>query len=161
MDRLEIPDHYLRDTSMMSTCHANTVVVCELFWSFSLEKSRNPQKIYVLLLNLAADCLAPLVSRNIHWTFQTLQDAGMESYADDLWQNLLASGQAAEAKDPAELTWWAAGAIDVEAGHNLGNTLATKLLEVRDIGGRKHARDGLGIPMKIKDEWFEPISYYN
>ena len=63
----------------------------------------------------------------------------MESYADDLWQNLLASGQAAEAKDPAELTWWAAGAIDVEAGHNLGNTLATKLLEVRDIGGRKHA----------------------
>ena len=43
----------------------------------------------------------------------------MESYADDLWQNLLASGQAAEAKDPAELTWWAAGAIDVEAGHNL------------------------------------------
>ena len=126
MDRLEIPDHYLRDTSMMSTCHANTVVVCELFWSFSLEKSRNPQKIYVLLLNLAADCLAPLVSRDIHWTFQTLQDAGMESYADDLWQNLLASGQAAEAKDPAELTWWAAGAIDVEAGHNLGNTLATK-----------------------------------
>lgn len=44
-----------------------------------------------------------------------LRDAGMESYADDLWQNLLASGQAAEAKDPAELTWWAAGAIDVEA----------------------------------------------
>ena len=40
----------------------------------------------------------------------------MESYADDLWQNLLASGQAVEAKDPAELTWWAAGAIDVEAG---------------------------------------------
>ena len=49
----------------------------------------------------------------------------MESYADDLWQNLLTSGQATEAKDPAELTWWAAGAIDVEAGHKL-ELLATE-----------------------------------
>ena len=134
---------------------------------FFFEKSRNPQNIYVLLLNLAADCLAPLVSRNIPWTFQTLQDAGMESYADDLWQNLLASGQAAEAKDPAELTWWAAGAIDVEAGHKL-ETLEIpwppKSWKFVTSEAENMQEMAWEYQWKLKmndDEWFEPISYYN
>ena len=136
-------------------------------WCFFFEKSRNPQNIYVLLLNLAADCLAPLVSRNIPWTFQTLQDAGMESYADDLWQNLLASGQAAEAKDPAELTWWAAGAIDVEAGHKL-ETLEIpwppKSWKFVTSEAENMQEMAWEYQWKLKmndDEWFEPISYYN
>eukprot|EP00434_Breviolum_minutum_P026546 symbB.v1.2.023466.t1/scaffold2148.1/size153101/4 len=48
-----------------------------------------------------------------------LRDAGMESYSTNLWQSLLASGKASEATDPAELTWWAAGAIEVEANQEL------------------------------------------
>lgn len=53
-----------------------------------------------------------------------LRDAGMESYAEGLWQSLKSShkayvsmvfgvsSQATEANDPTELAWWASGAIE-------------------------------------------------
>eukprot|EP00930_Biecheleria_cincta_P062300 TRINITY_DN47782_c0_g1_i1.p1 TRINITY_DN47782_c0_g1~~TRINITY_DN47782_c0_g1_i1.p1 ORF type:complete len:650 (-),score=118.31 TRINITY_DN47782_c0_g1_i1:39-1988(-) len=41
-----------------------------------------------------------------------LRDAGMESHADDFWQRMVASGEALEPVEEAELAWWAAGGTE-------------------------------------------------
>ncbi|CAE8612646.1 unnamed protein product [Polarella glacialis] len=41
-----------------------------------------------------------------------LRDVGMESYAPALWRSLLKRGQAREAYETSELSWWAAGATE-------------------------------------------------
>merc|ERR1712232_277476 len=41
-----------------------------------------------------------------------LRDAGMDSYKDDLWKRLVASGEALEPAEEAELAWWAAGGAE-------------------------------------------------